>query len=232
MAPISFYIIFRKLRDAKEKKAEAGDPIGFVLLIPALLLHLIDTSLWFQILSAISLIPALLGIFLLFLGRSRTLEVCFPILLLGFMIPVPSVVSQPVLTFLRHLSAIGTEMLIQAANRPVLRMGTVLELPTASINIGDPCSGFATLSATLLFTGIILYLWYPGRGRVLLMVGLSFIVAVFANILRCTMLSFLVMEYDVDILHTFLHPLSGYLTYAIAIGLQSVFLWTFKRNNS
>ena len=44
--------------------------------------------------------------------------------------------------------------------------------------------------------------------------------AIFANIVRAITLIALIMLYGNTILGTFLHPLSGYVAYFIAIGLQ------------
>ncbi|MCP4118029.1 MAG: exosortase/archaeosortase family protein [Desulfobacteraceae bacterium] len=221
---VSAYIIWRQLRSNDSEGAEEGSPLGFLFLVPALIMHVIDTRLWSQILSAVSIVPALIGISLLLMGRSRTRIILFPLLLLCFMIPIPSAVSQPVLLVLRKLSAMGTENFIRVISIPVLRMGTELFFPGGSVNIANPCSGFATLSATVAFTGIAVYLWPVGLFRSIVLLVVAFPVALCANILRCIMLSLMIMRYGSAILDTFLHPLSGYLAYFVAIGFQTCLL--------
>ena len=140
--------------------------------------------------------------------------------LLIFMIPLPSVVIQPLIQVLRKLSAVGTEHVLKLFGIPVFRSGTSLEFVSGSLNIADACSGFATLSATLAFTVIVIYLWRMGLIRSFVLLALAPPVALCANIFRCTMLCLMFIYLGRESLETFLHPLSGYLAYGIGIGLQ------------
>lgn len=226
---VAAYIIWKRLRAYEGKEPVEGSALGFLFLVPALLMHLVDTMLWSQILSAVSMVPAVIGLSFLLLGRSRTLAIWFPLVLLFFMIPIPSAAIQPILLVLRKLSAVGTEELLRLMGVPLVRTGTVLEFINGSVNIDNPCSGFATLSATLAFTVIAVYIWPIGLFRSLAILSLAPPLALCANILRCTMLSLLVIHFGIEVLHTFLHSLSGYLAYFVAIGLQVGFLELLRR---
>ena len=96
---VSGYMIWKKVKTIDTFGGEGGSPIGLFFLIPAVLLHIVDTVIWTQILSALSIIPAIIGLCFLFLGRSVTLSLWFPLSLLIFMIPVPSGVVQPIILF-------------------------------------------------------------------------------------------------------------------------------------
>jgi exosortase len=223
------FLIHRRLRNFESEGLPEGSGLGFLFLIPALMLHVLDNHLWSQILSAVSIVLALIGLSLLFLGRSRTLAIWFPLGLIFFMIPLPSVVIQPVMLVLRKLSAVGTEQLLRPFGIPVFRSGTSLEFVNGSLNIADACSGFATLSATLAFTVIVLYLWRVGLLRAIFLLTLAPPVALGANIFRCTLLSLMFIYLGRESLNTFLHPFSGYLAYGVGIGFQFGFFQFLKR---
>ena len=224
---VSGYLIWKKEKQFfLSEHAVQGSPLGLLFLIPAVLMHILDTVLWTQILSAVSMIPAIIGISFLIFGRSFTLRNWFPLGLLVFMIPVPSAAIQPVILFLRKTTAAGVAFILQSIGVTFVKSGTAFELSNATVNIGDPCSGFATLSATLAFTVTAVYLWPVGFCRSAVLILSAVPVAITANVLRNIILFFLVRKYGAGVLDTFLHPLSGYVMYLIAIALQT---WIFVK---
>lgn len=228
---VSGYMIWKKEKQyASAEHAEAGSPLGLIFLVPAICLHILDTVIWTQILSAVSMIPAIIGLSFLIFGRSVTLRNWFPLCLLIFMIPVPSAAIHPIILTLRHASATGVAFILNLLGVTFIKTGTTFELYNATINIGDPCSGFATLSATLAFTVAVVYLWPVGALRSTVLIGLAFPVAIMANIIRNLILFFIVLKFGVYTLDTFLHPLSGYVMYLIAIALQTWIFVKLKRS--
>lgn len=206
--------------------------LGLSLMLPAVLLHILDTVLWTQILSAVSLVPAIIGLSFLLFGRLATQSILFPLLLLFLMIPVPSVAIQPIILFLRNLSAYGVSLILPIMGVPFLKTGTLFELHNATVNIDNPCSGFATLSATLAFTIVAIYLWPLGMLRSSALVLIAVPVAIVANIFRNLILFVLVINSGPEVLDTILHSLSGYAMYIIAISLQGWLLFKFRKKSA
>jgi len=226
---VSAWLVWRRLKSWQGKGADQGSALGFFFLVPALFMHVVDTRLWTQILSALSIVPAAIGLSFLFLGRSRTLAIWFPLVLLFLMIPIPSVAFQPIILVLRKLTAVGTEAVLRLAGIPLVRTGTVLEFTNGALNIDDPCSGLTTLMATLAFTVIAIYVWPTGTRRSLLFLMLAPLVALCANIIRVLILTFMFINFGEESLDTFWHPLSGYLAYVFGIGFQIGMLGLLRR---
>ena len=218
---ISTYLIWKKLKSPSSPDAGADSGLGFLFLIPALLMHVADTVIWSQILSAVSIVPAVIGLSFIFIGRDKTLSIWVPLILLIFMIPIPSAAIQFIVIFLRTATAIGTAFVFDLLDVPVLRSGSILEMPNAAVNIANACSGFSTMLATLIFTILLLYIWKLGHLGKFILLAMVIPVAIFSNIVRAITLIALIMQYGRTILGTFLHPLSGYVAYLIAIGLQA-----------
>jgi exosortase len=228
---ISAYMIWHKLSGEKCRRVEEGNAYGFLLLVPALVLHVIDNLVWSQILSALSIVPALVGLSFLLLGRSLTFAILVPLLLLFFMIPIPLAASQPVVLVLRTLTTIGAEKTLMLMGYSAYSSGTSLELINGPVNVGDPCSGFSTLYATVAFTIFLAYMWPQGLLRSSLFVLLAFPMALCANVFRVVMLCLLKIYYGDQIFDTFLHPLSGYVAYFLAVGLQGGLMWVFRKRS-
>ena len=216
--PIAGWLAWSQL---KKMEGEARDPTlwGLAFLIPAAALHVLDAALKFQILSAISLVVLLPGLSLLLLGARRTGRLWFPLLFLGFAIPIPLVVASKIHLVLRQIASVLTEAALSGIGYDVERDGTMLQVGPESLQIADACSGFSTLMA-LTMAGLLLA--YFGRARAWragTLVALIFPIAVVANTFRCILLCMLVVAFGRDVLATFVHDLSGFLAFALALGL-------------
>lgn len=215
--PIAGWLIWMRLKDTDRLPRDAS-AWGFAFLIPAVLLQVLDALLRFELLSAVSLVLVIPGLSLLFLGRARTRRIWFGLFFLVFAVPIPLFVVRKVHMVLRHIAAVGTENIL-ALGYEVQREGTLLEVGPESIQIADACSGFATLMALTMAGMLLVYLTPSSLRRKLAVIALVFPIAALANVVRCVLLTMLVLAFGTDILHTFLHPLSGVVTFILALGL-------------
>ena len=219
---ISGYMIWMRLRSSATINPLNSSGTGLIFLVGALLLHVVDTVMWTQILSALSIVPAMIGLSLIFFGSAATRSIWLPLLLLVFMVPIPSAFLQPIVNFMRSITAAGASIVLNLIGVPLFHTGTYIEIPNAVINVAHACSGFATFSATLAFTALLLWL-YPMKLKAMGLLLLTVLpVALTANIIRNVFLIMLTLNYGLQILDTFWHPLSGYIMYIIAIGIQLV----------
>jgi exosortase len=192
--------------------------LGFLLLVPAVVLQALDAMLGFEILSAVSMLLAIAGLALLLLGRERAKAIWFPLLFLAFAVPIPLFVARPIHMVLRHVAAAGTGRTLELLGYDVRRSGLLIEVGPERVEIADACSGFATLMALLMVSMLLAYLGRarPWRGVLLVLSVLP--AAALANLVRCVFLTMLVAAFGNDILGTALHPISGVATFAIAMG--------------
>lgn len=196
----------------------SGSPAGFIFLVPALAIHVLDTGIQTQLLSAISLVMALPGLSLLFLGWPRTKVILFPLLFTGFALPIPLAVTEKLHLVLRYLTTDLVTPLLSATGLTLFREGTTVFLANATVQIADACSGFSTLYASLAFAFLLAY-FSPSVKRRVLVLALAAPIAIASNVLRMFILLWLVAWRGPGILDTFIHPLSGMLTFAVALPL-------------
>ncbi len=190
---------------------------GFLFLLPALLLQVLDAALRTELLSAVSFFLIIPGLCLLFLGRERTKAIWFPLLFLGFAVPIPLVAARSVHLVLRHVSATGTAHVLDFMGYEVSRQATSLQVGPYAIEIADACSGFSTLTALLMVGLLLAYMARARWPRAALLMALVFPIAMLANLVRCIVLIMLVAAFDTDILGTMVHPGSGVATFLLGL---------------
>lgn len=200
---------------------KASSAWGFAFLVPALVLHAIDAGLHTQLLSAAALLLAVPGLALLLIGAPRTWAIAFPIAFLLFALPIPLAFTEPVHLLLRTMIAGLTADVLPLLGVDVYLEDTTLHMTTGVVSVGDACSGFSTLYAAITFAALLAYMATSWRRR-LLVLGAAVPVAIAANLLRVIALALMVAWGHAWLLDTFVHPLSGMLTFALAL---PVLLW-------
>ena len=213
--PVVAYFVREELR-ARAHLPRESSAWGFVLLIPALVLHVLDTSMMTQLLSAASIVLALPGLSLLFLGPTRTRAIVFPLALTAFALPIPLALTEPIHMALRQIATAACATALPLLGVPVFAEGTTLHLATTPVQISDACSGFSTLYASIAVAYLTAYTT-PGWSRKLLILAVAAPLAIAANVARVLLLVLLVVWRGPEILDTFIHPLSGMLTFAVAL---------------
>jgi exosortase len=215
--PLVAYFSWITLRKLKAAPVDVS-PWGFLFLAPALAALALDAGIHSQILSAIALVIALPGLSLLFLGATRTRAIAFPLAFSFFMLPIPLAVTEHMHFVLRQIGTAGSAAVLPAIGIRVFAEGTNLHLANATLFVGDGCSGFSTLYASLAMAALTAYACNYMRGRIQTLV-LAAPIAIASNIVRIVILAVLVHRMGLGVLDTWMHPASGMLTFAISLPL-------------
>ena len=213
--PITLWLAWTELKGRPDLPVE-GSRWGFAVLLPALALHAIDAGMHTQLLSALALLLVVPGLCLLLLGTRRTRAIAFPLAFLLFALPIPLAFTEPIQIALRHLIAATTAALLPPVGVSVFREGTTLHTASGSISIADACAGFSTLYAASAVACLAAYTAASRRRGVFVLLAAAPI-AIAANLTRVVALTLMVVHYGSSVLDTFLHPLSGMVTFALAL---------------
>jgi exosortase len=193
-----------------------GSAWGFALLVPAIGIHALDAGIHTQLLSAISLVIALPGLSLLFLGVPRTRVIAFPLAFAAFALPIPLAVTESLHLVLRNIAVAASSSILPLLGITVFTEGTTLHTVRGTLQVADACSGFSTLYAAIAVACLTAYTaattW---RRAVVLLAAVP--IAIAANIIRVILLVVLVVWRGETILQTPLHPLSGIMTFALSL---------------
>lgn len=218
--PAVAWFAWQELRPLRSAPRESS-AWGFLFLVPALALHVLDTGMHTQILSAASIVLALPGLSLLFLGRRRTAAIAFPLAFLLFMLPIPLAVTERLHLMLRQIATVATATIVPLLGVTVYSEGTSLHLAQGVLFVGDACSGFSTLYAAVAVAVLTAFSSNDWRRRATALAA-AVPLAVASNVIRIILLVFIVRTLGTAALETWMHPASGVLTFALSL---PVILW-------
>ncbi len=218
VAPISGYLAWQTLQKYPDR-VPSSFGYGFLLLVPALFLHIIDTALRSYLLSSISLVLAITGLSLLLLGTGRTRAIWFSLGFLLFMLPIPLGMVEGFRAVLQHITAVFSEHLLNISGVFVYREGNVIMTTRVPVTIADACSGFSTLTAMVFISSLYAYTGISGRWLRIFVLIISVPCAIAANTVRSYALILLILQFGVGILDTWVHSASGVMTFMLAFFL-------------
>jgi exosortase len=213
--PIVGYLIYQELKPLNRLPARSS-MWGFAFLVPALLLQAIDAGMQTQLLSAIAIWIALPGLSLLFLGTQRTRAIGFPLLFLAFALPIPLGLTEQLHWQLRQITTAGVSAIVPLFGIPLFVEGTTVHTARGAVLIADACSGFSTLYAAAAVACLTAYSAASTFRRVLVLVAFAPL-ALAANLVRVAGLVAIVGLQGPDLLETPFHPLSGMMTFVLAL---------------
>src|SRR5205814_9364648 len=104
-----------------------------------------------------------------FLGRSWMAAAAFPFAFLIFIVPLPAAFVDTLETASKLASTEAADLFFNITGTPVLREGTIFQLPDITIQVGQECSGIRS-SLVLIMTSLVaanLFLKTPWRRAVL-----------------------------------------------------------------
>ncbi|MGA8594117.1 MAG: exosortase/archaeosortase family protein [Bryobacteraceae bacterium] len=189
---------------------------GLVTVIGAALLALAAT-LGAEIFTARLAFVFALGGAILFLGGWPWIKVlCFPLVLLLFMIPIPQIIYARITLSLQLLASQLAEGLIELSGIPVLRSGNILRLPHQTLNVVDACSGIRSL-ISLSFLSLI-YAYFLDK-RVWMrwaLLGATVPIAIAANAMRVAITG-LLTQFDTTLAQGVYHEVEGLLVFVVAL---------------
>jgi exosortase len=170
-------------------------------------------------LQRVSLIVALLGLVLFFLGRDYFRTLKWPVLYLIFMVPLPAIIWNKIAFPLQLFGSYLTEHVIRLLGMPVFREGNVLHLAETTLEVVAACSGLRSLVTMFALAGLLIWMSSLPRGRKWLLFLTAAPAAIIANIIRLTTTAILASIYGSDFAQGFLHDFSGFLTFGIGLAM-------------
>lgn len=183
-----------------------------------------------------AILITLVGMLLVFGGTALVKELAFPLLLLPFMIPIPTVIYNTITFPLQLFASQVAESVLSLLNYPVMREGNILYLASQTLSVAEACSGIRSLLSLTFLSLVYAYafdkkVWM----RWALLLG-TVPIAILANAGRVTITGIL-SEYNPDLAHGFFHSLEGYVIFIIAgvmlfalhLVINRIYRWKFAK---
>ncbi|HXM44505.1 MAG TPA: exosortase [Bryobacteraceae bacterium] len=169
-------------------------------------------------LARTAFVISVIGIVLLLGGTAVVRALAFPLFLLFFMIPIPTVVYNSITFPLQLLASRVSTQALDVMQIPVLREGNVLELAEQKLSVVEACSGIRSL-LSLTFLSLVYGYFFENKVWMRVFLFLSTIpIAIVANASRVTLTGVLT-EYKPELAEGFFHTASGWVIFMVALAI-------------
>jgi exosortase len=223
------YLLWQRRQMCPQISQAAGNAWGLLLMLSALALRLGAAYLCFDWLDAISLLPLLAGIAVLF-GGWPCLRWSWPaIAFLAFMVPLPYRVEVALAHPLQNLATKCSTFALQTLGFSALADGNVILMNDGKLGVEQACSG---LSMLLIFfalsTAVACVIQRPLLDKVIIVLS-AIPIAVVTNCARIVVTGILQETAGHEIAEAVFHDLAGWLMMPLALGLLWLELWILGR---
>jgi len=231
---VSAYFFWEKRKEIFSGRDE-WYPVGGVLIAGAIVLYIYGAfqggrvfgNSYLAVMS-LSFVVCWAGGVGLFFGPEGWRAGAFPLFFLLFMIPIPGVILDPIVSMLQRGSADASYGLFRVIGVPVYRDGFLFNLPGMTIEVAKQCSGIRSSLSLLLISIITGHLFLKrGWGKGILCLSVVPI-TIFKNGVRIVTLSLLGAYVDRGILESELHRSGGIFIFVLALLLLGGVLWLVK----
>lgn len=175
---------------------------------------------------------SLVAMLLILGGTALVRALAFPLLLLPFMIPLPTVVYNQITFPLQLFASAVAEKSLDVLNVPVLRDGNILELASQKLDVAEACSGIRSL-LSLSFLSLV-YAYFFDRKiwmRWVLLIA-TIPIAIIANSARVT-LTGVFSEINPALAEGFFHEAEGWVIFVVAlvilVAVHQSLSWVYRR---
>jgi exosortase C (VPDSG-CTERM-specific) len=165
----------------------------------------------------------------LFLGSKWMAAMAFPVAFLIFMIPLPDAAVDWLEKASMLASAEAAARYFDVAGTPLVRHGTVFELPGIVLQVAQECSGIR--SSWILFITSLLasHVFLRTRWRRVVLVAFVIPLGILRNGFRILVIGLLCVYVGPEMIDSSIHHQGGPLFFALSLVPLSLLLWWLRR---
>ena len=228
---ISLYVLYL-IRDQLPKVYCSSFACAFLALMGGAVL-LVGAWQWqtswltANILSFVSFLVA--GGFV-FAGKRWMKAAAFPFAFLLFMTPLPNAVVQWLENASKLASAECANFFFHLTGMPVLRDGTIFQLPGIVIEVAQECSGIRSSWVLLIASILASYLFLRRFPHRLILILATIPLGVLRNGFRIAVIGLLCVYFGPHMIHHPIHRRGGPVFFVLSLIPLIAILWLLKRN--
>jgi exosortase len=166
------------------------------------------------------------------LGLKFYRQLAFPLWFLVFAVPMPTPVTEHITVFLQHGSADAAQAFLGLSGIPMLRSGTVFQLPGFAMEVARECSGIHSTLALFITSVLAGYVLLQAKSRRWLLALAVVPLALLRNALRIFTIGQLCVLIDPEIVNTFIHKRGGPIFFLFSLIPFLLLLVFLKRSES
>jgi exosortase len=171
--------------------------------------------------ARMSFVITLIGIVWTLGGTVMLKKLAFPLFLLLFMVPIPSVIYSAATFKLQILASKLADDALTLLSIPVLREGNILELPNQKLSVVEACSGIRSL-LSLTFLSLVYGYFFEKKTWIRVVLFFSTIpIAIVANGSRVTITG-IMTQIKAELAEGFFHEAQGWVIFMVALAILIV----------
>lgn len=178
--------------------------------------------------ARISIVLSLAALVVYFRGAEWLQRLAFPIGLLLFAIPVPSIVFNQIAFPMQLIASDYATRAIRLFGVPALREGNVIELAQMKLQVVEACSGIRSLMTLAALAVVYAYFAEKRWTRRVALVIAVIPIAIVANAARVAGTGVMAHAWGIQAAEGFLHRFSGSLVFIVAVLLLLAFAWAMS----
>lgn len=210
---VALYIAWQKRGELAKAQLQPSN-LGILLVIQGALQALAGTLGAELFISRTAIIISIVGCVLYLGGRPALRILGFPLFLLCFMVPIPSIIYNEITFPLQLLASQVAETVLGLIGIPVVRDGNILELPSQRLSVVEACSGIRSL-LSLTFLSLVYGFFFDSKPWMKWALFFATIpIAIAANASRVTLTGIL-SEVNTELAKGAWHEAEGWLVYVI-----------------
>ena len=195
-------------------------------------IQLVIATLGAELFTArMSFVVTIIGVVWTLGGTVMLKKLAFPLFLLFFMLPIPSVIYSAATFKLQILASQLADTALTVLSIPVLREGNVLELPNQKLSVVEACSGIRSL-LSLTFLSLVYGYFFERKTWIRVVLFISTIpIAIVANASRVTMTG-IMTQVKAELAEGFFHQAEGWVIFMVALAILIVWHQVLLRGSS
>src|SRR6266550_2367022 len=167
-----------------------------------------------------------------FLGRKWMGAIAFPFAFLIFMVPMPDAMADGLETASKLASAEAASLFFNIAGTPVLRDGTVFQLPTITIQVAQECSGIRSSWVLFITSVLAANLFLNSTWRRTVLVCFVVPLGIIRNGFRVWVIGVLCIYIGPQMIHSIIHRRGGPVFFALSLIPLFCLLWWLRRGET
>lgn len=232
---ISAYLIWQRRERLQTSALSPSFGKGLVIFCLAMLIYILATAgaEWF--LSRMAMLLSLAGLVIYFGGTRLFRQLWFPLLFLGFMVPLPYLIYYRLTFPLQQFASFGAFQTMQVFGIPGLREGNILHFSGFSLEVIEACSGLRSMMVLTALAALLAYMSSLSNGLRWVLFLAAVPVAVVANVFRLVIIAVLGIFWGPEVANGFLHEGSGLLLFLsgllLLLSLSGILQWFNSRKH-
>lgn len=216
---LSGYFIWTKRKDIGAV-AYVPAAIGILIVACGSVMFLLSKLAYQFYVQCTAMVIVLFGLVLAHMGWRMIKITAFSIFYLILMIPLPQLAYETITFHMRLFSTGAAFSVLKLIGIPATREGNIINLPTAVLIVGNPCSGLRGLISFIVGSLTIGYLFQKSIVNRVILVIFSIFLAIFMNTLRLVVLGLVTYTFKLEKIPITLHDTEGLVVLIIGLAIM------------